>query len=127
MLVRDRMSTPAVTIRPDVDYKKALGLMDGHRLHHLPVVDEGGRLLGILAERDLLVAAVRFMTSRVDVADVMHRPVITVAPSTPIIEAARQMVEHKIGGLPVVDGGAVVGVITETDIFRAFVESGFAR
>jgi acetoin utilization protein AcuB len=124
MLVRERMSAPPVTVRPDMDFKKALELMDEHRLHHLPVVDAHGTLVGIVAERDLLLAAVRYMTSRVDIGEVMQKPVVTVTPSTPITLAAKMMVNNKIGGLPVVENGAVVGVITETDIFRAFVESG---
>jgi acetoin utilization protein AcuB len=123
MLVKDRMSTPAVTIRSNADYKAALNLMQAHALHHVPVVDAAGELAGILAERDLLIAAMRYLQSNVEVSEIMHRDVVTVTPETLITRAALLMLNHKIGGLPVVgDHNRVIGVITESDIFRAFVE-----
>lgn len=118
MLVRDHMSSPAVTIQADADYKAALELMQEKSMHHLPVVDQDGQLVGIAAERDLLLAAARYLQSVVEVGDVMHRGAITATPDMPILEAADVMVRNKIGGLPVVDGaGRLVGIITETDIF----------
>ncbi len=122
MIVAQRMSSPAVTVRADADFQSALALMQERRLRRLPVVDAAGAVTGMVAERDLLVAAMRFLQSRVDVADIMQKDVVTVAPATPIQDAARLMLEHHIGGLPVVDDGRLVGVITETDIFRRFVE-----
>jgi len=123
MLVRERMSPHPVTIRSDADYKAALMLMQEHSLHHVPVLDGARKLVGVVAERDLLLAASRHLQTAIEVADVMHRSVITACPEMPIAEAASLMVDHRIGGLPVVDGDErVVGVITETDIFRAFVE-----
>ena len=123
MLVRDRMSTHPVTIRSDADYKAALTLMQEHALHHVPVLDAARKLVGIVAERDLLLAATRYLQSAIEVGDVMHKNVTTASPDMPIAEAATLMVEYRIGGLPVVDGDEnVIGVITETDIFRAFVE-----
>lgn len=123
MLVRDRMSKHPVTIRVDADYKKALALMRDHAMHHVPVLDAGDRLAGVLAERDLLLAATHYLAANVEVAEVMHLDVVTASPDMPITEAATLMVNHNIGGLPVVDGNQhVVGIITESDIFRAFVE-----
>jgi acetoin utilization protein AcuB len=123
MLVRDRMSVHPVTIRADVDYKTALKLMQNHALHHVPVLDGTDRLVGIVAERDLLLAAMHYLQSAIEVSEVMHHDVVTATPDMPISKAAMLMVKHKIGGLPVVDGTqGVVGIITETDIFRAFVE-----
>jgi acetoin utilization protein AcuB len=117
------MSTHPVTIRSDADYKMALTLMQEHALHHVPVIDAGRKLVGIVAERDLLLAATRYLQSAIEVGDVMHKNVTTASPDMPIVEAATLMVEYRIGGLPVVDGDEnVIGVITETDIFRAFVE-----
>ncbi len=128
MLVRDRMSERPVTIREDADYEEALRLMQDRALHHLPVLDKEGRLVGIVAERDLLLAAMHYLQTPVEVGQVMHRDVVTTRPDTPIAEAAALMVDHHIGGLPVVDARqGVIGVITETDVFRAFVERERAR
>jgi acetoin utilization protein AcuB len=118
------MSPHPVTIRNDADYKSALRLMQEHALHHVPVLDAGNRLVGIVAERDLLLAATQHLHSAIEVGEVMHRDVVTATTDMPIVDAARLMADRRIGGLPVVDGGdKVVGVITETDIFRAFVET----
>jgi len=134
MFVRDRMSSPAVTIAPDTPFQDALQQMRDHGFRRLPVVDPKGRLVGIVSERDLLHAAptsatslsiweVHYLLWKIEVRELMTREVITTTPDTPIEDAARLMATNKIGGLPVVDGdGRVTGVITETDIFRAFVE-----
>lgn len=122
MLVRNRMSRPAVTVRQDADFQKALALMQEKKLRRLPVVDDDGRLVGIVVERDLLVAAMRYLQSRVEIGDVMTRNVVTVGPDTDLNEVARMMLERKIGGLPVVEHGRLVGIITESDIFKRFVE-----
>jgi CBS domain-containing protein len=122
MLVHDHMTARPITLRPDTDFKSALQLMQKHAIHHLPVLDTCDRLVGIVAERDLMFAALRFMGSPVDVDKVMHRDVVTVAPDMSVADAASLMLSHSIGGLPVVDvSGNVIGVITESDVFRAFV------
>jgi len=134
MFVRDRMSTPAVTITPTATFPDALKLMRERRFRRLPVVDKKGRLVGIVSERDLMYASpssatslsiweVHYLLARLHVNEIMTTDVITTTPETPIEDAARLMVTHKIGGLPVVDEcREVVGVITETDIFQTFVE-----
>jgi len=122
MLVRDRMSRPAVTVRQDADFQKALALMQEKKLRRLPVVDDDGQLVGIIVERDLLVAAMRYLQSRVEVGDLMTRNVVTVGPDADLNDVARTMLERKIGGLPVVEHGRLVGIVTESDIFRRFVE-----
>jgi len=122
MLVRDRMSRPAVTVRQDADFQKALALMQEKKLRRLPVVDDDGQLVGIIVERDLLVAAMRYLQSRVEVGDLMTRNVVTIGPDADLNEVARTMLERKIGGLPVVEHGRLVGIITESDIFKRFVE-----
>jgi CBS domain-containing protein len=100
-----------------------LALMQEHAVHHVPVLGADGALAGILTERDLLLAASRFLQSSVDVSEVMHRGVVTVTPDTPLQQAAALLARHKIGGLPVVGKeGAVVGVITETDMLIALVD-----
>ena len=122
MLVRNRMSRPAITVRQDADFQKALALMQEKKLRRLPVVDDDGRLVGIVVERDLLVAAMRYLQSRVEIGDVMTRNVVSVGPDTDLNDVARTMLERKIGGLPVVEDGRLVGIITESDIFKRFVE-----
>lgn len=134
MLVRDRMSKPAVTVTPDTTFQDALKLMKEREFRRLPVVNDHGKLVGIVAERDLLHAApspatslsvweVNYLLWKLHVKDVMTEQVISASPDMPIEDAAQLMVTRKIGGLPVVDAhGAVIGVITETDIFRAFTE-----
>ncbi|UCF76888.1 MAG: CBS domain-containing protein [Betaproteobacteria bacterium] len=124
MLVRNHMSKPAVTIASDADYKAALKLMQENALHHLPVVDAEGNLVGMAAERDLLLAASHYLQSAVEIGDIMHRGVVTVPPEMPVSEAASLMIDKRIGGLPVVDEGeGLIGIITETDIFKALVKS----
>ncbi len=123
MQVRDRMSAHPVTIEPESSALSALGIMQYHRLRHLPVTDANGRLVGILAERDLLLAASRYLHAGMEVSEVMSRDVFKVKPETPIEEAALLMANHSIGSLPVVDDdGLIVGIITESDMFRALAE-----
>ena len=134
MFVRGRMSTPAVTIRANTPFQDALKLMRDRQFRRLPVVNKKGKLVGIVSERDLLHAApssatslsiweVQYLLAKIQVKEIMTKDVITTTPDTPVEDAARLMVTHKIGGLPVVDEHkGVVGVITETDIFETFVE-----
>ena len=122
MNVRKHMSAPPITISDDTDFKSALRLMQKHRIRRLPVLDAGGVLAGIVAERDLLVAADRYLSSPVDVARIMTRHVVTVREATPVVDAAILMMERKIGGLPVVNPSRkLLGIITETDLLKALV------
>jgi acetoin utilization protein AcuB len=123
MIVRKHMSAPPITVTPDTDFKVAMGLMQQHRIRRLPVVDADGALAGIVAERDLLGAADRYLQSLADVDEIMTRRVVTVARNTPVVEAATLMIGLKIGGLPVVDASnKVLGIITETDLLKALVD-----
>jgi acetoin utilization protein AcuB len=134
MFVQDRMSFPATTVTPDTPFQEALRLMREHKFRRLPVVNAEHKLVGIVSERDLLHAApspatslsvweMNYLLSKLKVEQLMAPRVVSVTADTPLEEAARLMVEHKIGGLPVVNAQQrVVGVITETDIFKAFVE-----
>ncbi len=134
MLVKNRMTTPAVTITPETSFQDALKMMRDNRFRRIPVVDHEGRLVGIISERDLLHASpspatslsvweVNYLLWKLKVADIMTHHVITIAQEAPIEDAANLMVTRKIGGLPVVNSAhQIVGVITETDIFKAFTE-----
>jgi len=122
MLVRSQMSSPAITVRADTSFQQALAQMQEHGIRRVPVVDDAGHLIGIVAQRDLLIAALRYLQPRVEVSEVMATKVVTVSPDAPITRVATLMLENKIGGMPVVEDGKVVGVITESDIFRCFVQ-----
>ena len=133
MLIRERMSRPAITAPPEMPIQDALSLMRKKGIRRLPVLDNKGKLVGIVSDRDLLHASpsdatslsvweLNYLLSKVTLKRVMSAPVITVSPDTPVQEAARIMVEKKIGGLPVVQGGKLVGIITETDLFKVLLE-----
>src|SRR5215471_21452363 len=123
MIVRNHMSTPPITVSPETDFKVAMGLMQRYRIRRLPVVDGNGLLAGIVAERDLLGAADRYLQSVADIGEIMTRRVVTVERNTPVVEAASLMIGLKIGGLPVVDASnKVLGIITETDLLKALVD-----
>ncbi|MEJ2210974.1 MAG: CBS and ACT domain-containing protein [Anaerolineae bacterium] len=107
-------------------------------LQHLPVVDKGGKMVGVVTEDDLLKAEpsgvtllsvweINSLLNKVKVRDVMVRDVITTTEDMPIEEAAHLMLEHKIGCLPVLRDDKLVGIITESDIFRTFMELFSAR
>lgn len=138
MLVRERMSRTPVTILADVPITDALRVMRENEVRRLPVLDETGALIGIVSEKDLLYASpspatslsiyeMHYLLSQLKVTELMTANVISVAPDTPLEEAARIMADNKIGGLPVVSEGELVGIITETDIFKVFLELLGAR
>lgn len=137
MLVGERMSRPPVTITPDLPINEALAMFKKERIRRAPVI-KGGKLIGIVSEKDLLNASpspattlsvweMNYLLSKLTVSEVMTKDVITVTEDTPIEEAARIMADNKIGGLPVVKGTRVVGIITETDLFKLFLELMGAR
>lgn len=138
MLVRERMSTHPVSITANTPITEALRVMRAGHVRRLPVLDEQGKMVGIVAEKDLIYAApslgtsmsiyeVHYYLSRLLVSELMTKDVITVTPDTCLEEAARIMADNKIGGLPVLEGGNLVGIITETDIFKMFLELLGAR
>jgi acetoin utilization protein AcuB len=137
MLVGKRMSRPPITIPPEMSINEALSLFKKERIRRAPIV-RGNKLVGIVSEKDLLNASpsqattlsvweMNYLLSKLTVAEVMTKDVITVTEDTPIEEAARIMADNKIGGLPVVKGLHVVGIITETDLFKLFLELMGAR
>lgn len=96
--------------------------MHEHALQHLPVLDDGDKLAGMVIERDLLRAALRRKGAATIVGKLMHCDCVSVAADAPVTHAATLMARQAVGGMPVLDrSGQVIGVITETDIFRAFV------
>ncbi len=133
MLVKNRMTPNPVTVTPDTFLVEAMRIVDERGFRHLPVVDRKGRPVGIITRTDLLnaspspatalsVSEVNYLLANLRIKEVMTSPVVTVSEDAPLEDAARVMVENKFGCLPVTSAGKLVGVITETDIFKSFVE-----
>jgi len=136
-LVKDWMTPDPITIDPQTTLPEAGRLMKECNIRRLPVV-ESGRLVGIVTLGDVREASpsnatslsiyeLNYLISRLTIGELMTRDPISIAPDTSIEAAARLMLEHKIGGLPVVDRDKVVGIITESDIFRLLVTEGELR
>lgn len=119
MKVGQYMTRRVITIGPETEFHRAFDLMRSRRIHHLPVV-QGDRVIGIVAERDLLLAAANFGSAEVPVGEIMRgHPPVCVSENAQLKEAAQLLVTHHIGSLPVLGaGGTLVGIITETDIFK---------
>ena len=132
MLVGRRMRTSLITVTKEATLAQARELFHSHRIRHLPVV-EGDRLLGIVTDRDIRQAApssaagfkpdqIAAFLAQIPVTEAMVRNVRTVSPFTTVEEAAKLMIEHKIGCLPVTEADKLVGIITETDILGVLVD-----
>ena len=138
MLVGKRMTRDPVVIHDDTPIDEAMKIMRDNKVRRLPVLNDKGALVGIVSERDLLYASpspatslsiheLHYLVSKITVDEVMTKDVITVSEYTPLEEAACIMADNKIGGLPVVSNGKLVGIITETDLFKIFLELLGAR
>lgn len=121
MLVKEKMNPRLITIHPNANLEEARGLLEQHRIRHLLVVEER-RLVGIITDRDIRSAASVSSLKQVKVNETMTRKVITVTPETHIQEAAKLLLAHRIGGLPVLKKGELHGIITESDLLTALVE-----
>ncbi len=138
MYVKDYMSVNPVLVEPQDTVGDALELLQDHSIRRLPVVSKG-RLVGIVTQTDLMKASpstatslsiheINYLFPKIKVRDIMTKDVYTVSPEAAIEEAAVSMREHKIGTLVVVDKEKVVGLITESDLFKAFIDVfGFDR
>jgi acetoin utilization protein AcuB len=131
--VREIMTPAPVTIAPEAPLAAALAVMRQHEIRHLPVVDLDGRFVGIVTDRDLrqvifdpdIHAQLEAMPKALNilaVREVMTWGVISLRPDSDLREAARVMHTHKIGALPVVNHGRVVGILTESDVVKGFVD-----
>jgi len=133
MLVKDRMTPNPKTISPEASHPEALRMLRKEKFRYLPVVDKAGKVIGMVTETDLLHASpssatslsiyeMNYLLAKLKIQDVMSSPAVTVAEDAPLEEAARIMIDKGIGCLPVMRDGELVGVITESDIFKTFVE-----
>jgi CBS domain-containing protein len=126
------MSSPAIVAPETMTLPQARRLMSERRIRRLPVVDAAGHLTGIVTEGDINRVSDSTATDVRDynlyhhagdlpIRDIMTRKVAVVSPDTPILEVAQRLLERRIGGVPVLDGESIVGVISESDLFRLLV------
>lgn len=138
MLIQELMTRTPITTTPEIPVTEALSLMREKKVRRLPVLDKSGKLIGIVSDKDLLYASpssatslsvfeINSLISKITVQSVMTKKVITITEDLPVEEAARIMADNKIGGLPVMSGSKLVGIVTETDIFRALLQFMGAR
>ena len=136
MLVRDWMTPNPRTVAPDTPVLDAIKMLKDQGYRRLPVL-EGDRLVGIVTDKDLKDAMpskattlsvweLNYLLSKLTVSEVMAKPVITVDADEPLEEAALLMEEYKVGGLPVLSEGRLVGIITITDVLKAHRGDGHA-
>jgi acetoin utilization protein AcuB len=132
MFVRERMTRTPITITGDITVIDALNLMKAKNIRHLPVLSRDGQIVGMVSEKDLFYASpspvtslnvweVKEMLHLLTVNKIMNKKVITIDEDSPLEDAAVMMSANKIGALPVTRGKSLVGVITETDLFKAFL------
>jgi acetoin utilization protein AcuB len=137
MFVGERMSRPVISVAPETPVHDALAMFKKDHIRRAPVIKDG-KLLGIVTENDLRNASpspattlsvweMNYLISKVTVKQVMSKKVKTIDVDTPIEEAARIMTDSAIGGMPVTREGKIVGMITETDLFKVFLELMGAR
>lgn len=133
MLVRTIMTENPFTVYTDTPLSDAQALMRREKVHRLPVLNHSKELAGIISEKDLLYASpspastlnvyeMSNLLAKVKVGDIMTKKPVTVAPDDLVEDAARLMSDHNIGGLPVMEGKKLVGIITESDVFRLFID-----
>jgi acetoin utilization protein AcuB len=138
MLVKERMSRHPITITPDTSLFDGLRIMREEKIRRLPVLDKKGKLVGIVLEKDLLYASpspatslsvyeMNYLISKIKISELMTKDVITVEEDCPLEEAARIMADNHISGLPVMRGEVLVGMVTESDLFKIFLELLGAR
>ena len=137
MHVSDWMTEKVITVRPDDYVSDAVSLIKENRIKHVPVV-KGGRLKGIISDRDIKeyvpskatsldVFELHYLLQSTKVKNIMHKDVKTTTPGTPVEEAALKFLEHCIGCMPVMEGKELVGIISDCDIFRALVDISGVR
>ncbi len=121
MFIENHMTLNPQTVRPNTLVAEALGSLQHGRFHHLPVVDDAGRLVGIITDRDFrsAVGYDQHVRANLRVEEIMSTDVVTVRRDAPLEEAIRLFFEHRVGALPVVQGQQLVGIITKHDIMKA--------
>ena len=119
MCVRERMSKPPVMVTATATLEEAQQRMADQRIDYLPVVNNEGRLVGVVNENDVLGTRPGARPPGYTIADVMSPPAISVGPSQSLGEAMQLMVRQRVRALPVVEGGRVIGILTQSDVVSA--------
>jgi acetoin utilization protein AcuB len=138
MLVKDRMTPNPICGRPEMPVTEAQALMRENKIRHLPIVDEEGKLAGLITQRSLLRALpsdvsnfsrfeISYVLAKIKARDVMVKDVLTIDENTAIEEAARIMADERVGCLPVMRDGDLGGIITDNDLFTIMVDLLGAR
>jgi acetoin utilization protein AcuB len=133
MKVNHRMTANPITATPKTTYREAMKLMQDNHVNHLPIVTDKGKLVGLVTQEDMLSASPSPVTSlsvfeiyslldKITMERIMSKPVLAVDEHCSLPAAARFMVDNDVGCLPIMDGDKLVGIITDTDIFKAFIE-----
>ena len=122
MKIQSLMIKNPITIKPKASVREAIELMKANSIRHLPVVSSGNRMEGFLTLADLKQGLIPSMLGDVSLDDLMIKNPITVGPDDDIEFAALLIYKHKIGGMPVVKDGRLVGIVTATDMLRAFID-----
>lgn len=134
MLIKEWMTQNVVTITPDTSMMKASRLLREKKIGRLPVVDDTGRVVGIISDRDVKEASpskattldmheLHYLLSELKVKDIMTKKPFCVKPEDSIESVALKMIEMRVGGMPVVDGdGKIKGIITDSDLFKVLID-----
>ena len=122
MKIKSLMIPDPITITEEASIQEAIEIMKANSIRHLPVVSEGNELKGFVTLADLKIGLVPSMLAGLTLSDLMIKEPITVEPDNDIEIAAQLIYKYKIGGIPVVKKGKLVGIITETDLLRAFID-----
>ena len=122
MKIQSLMIPNPISISPDASIREALEVMKNNAIRHLPVVGTGDRLVGFVTLADLKQGLIPSMLAEVSLKDLMVSDPITAHPDDDVELAARLIYTHKIGGIPVVEGDRLVGILTESDILRTFID-----
>ncbi|MHC1729420.1 MAG: CBS and ACT domain-containing protein [Syntrophobacteraceae bacterium] len=121
MIVRHWMSTDLITIKKEASIQEALALMKQESIRHLPVVGANMDLVGWVTDADLRGVLIASMLEELTLEDVMIRKPFTVQPEMPLEDAARILLEKRVGGLPIVKDTKLIGIITVVDVLSAFI------
>lgn len=133
MLITARMTKNPITASPELTIHQASNIMKQHKIHRLPVLDENKKLVGIISEKDIMLAApssatslsayeINYLVNKITVNKIMSKNPVSVQVNTSIEEAANIMIDHDFSCLPVMDGDKLVGIVTKKDMFKVLLE-----